>query len=81
MFNLLSLLILPLIGAINSQSFPEVLSPEEEAKYLALWEKRDLKARDVLIEHNLRLVAQGSLKSLKTPGKTATICFPSGLSV
>ena len=57
MFNLLSLLILPLIGALNSQSFPEVLSPEEEAKYLALWEQRDLKARDILIEHNLRLVA------------------------
>ena len=57
MLNLLSLLILPLLGAINSQSFPDVLSAEDEAKYLLAWQERDFEARDKLIEHNLRLVA------------------------
>lgn len=57
MFNLLSFLLLPLLGSINSQSFPDVLSTEEEEHYLALWQKRDFSARDKLIEHNLRLVA------------------------
>ena len=57
MFNLLALLFLPLIGAINSNSFPEVLTPEEENKYLELWKQKDMNARNTLIEHNLRLVA------------------------
>lgn len=38
-------------------SFPKPLSPEEEKKYLDLWEQGDQEARDVLIERNLRLVA------------------------
>lgn len=57
MFNLLLLFLLPLVGAINSQSFPEVLSPEDEEKYLKAWQNKDLNARNTLIEHNLRLVA------------------------
>ncbi|MCI6716424.1 MAG: RNA polymerase sporulation sigma factor SigK [Bacilli bacterium] len=57
MFNLLLLFLLPLVGAINSQSFPEVLSPEDEEKYLKAWKNKDLSARNTLIEHNLRLVA------------------------
>lgn len=57
MFNLLSFLLLPLLGSINSNTFPEVLSTEEEDYYLSLWKKRDFAARDKLIEHNLRLVA------------------------
>lgn len=57
MVCLLSLFILPLLGAINSQSFPEVLSSEDEEKYLLLWSQGDFEARNILIEHNLRLVA------------------------
>lgn len=57
MIDLLSLLLLPILGAIGSQSFPEVLSPEDEEKYLKLWEQGDEEARNILIEHNLRLVA------------------------
>lgn len=57
MLNLLSFLLLPLLGALNSQSFPEVLSPEEEEKYLKRWQEGDFDARNLLIEHNLRLVA------------------------
>ncbi len=57
MINLLALLLLPLFGSVNSQSFPEVLSPEEEEKYLKLWKEKDDEARTILIEHNMRLVA------------------------
>ncbi|MFA7529035.1 MAG: RNA polymerase sporulation sigma factor SigK [Bacilli bacterium] len=57
MIDLLSLLLLPILGAVGSQSFPEVLSPEDEEKYLKLWEQGDEEARNILIEHNLRLVA------------------------
>lgn len=57
MINILSMLLLPLLGAVNSQSYPEVLSPEDEAMYLDLLSKGDENARNKLIEHNLRLVA------------------------
>ena len=57
MFNLLTFLLLPLLGSINSQSFPDVLSEDEENHYLSLWQKKDMEARNKLIEHNLRLVA------------------------
>jgi len=39
------------------QSFPRPLTAKEEKAYLALYQKGDMKARDVLIERNLRLVA------------------------
>lgn len=39
-------------------SFPKPLSAEEEQKYLALWaQDGDYTARNILVEHNLRLVA------------------------
>ncbi len=57
MINLLTFLLLPVLGSINSQSFPDVLSTEEENHYLSLWQKKDFEARNILIEHNLRLVA------------------------
>ena len=41
----------------NGNSFPKPLSPEDEAKYLEKYHDGDMKARDKLIEHNLRLVA------------------------
>ena len=45
-------------GAIYGDCFPKPLSKEEESKYLKLYkENNDLKAKDVLIKHNLRLVA------------------------
>ena len=56
MFNLL-LMLLPLLGSVSTESYPEVLSPEEEEKYLKLWQQKDENARNTLIEHNLRLVA------------------------
>ena len=63
MISLLSFLLLPLLGTINSNSFPEVLSEDEEKHYLDLWQKKDYEARNTLIEHNLRLVAHIVKKS------------------
>ena len=42
---------------LNPGSFPRPLSAQEEQHYLALAQTGDLDARNVLIEHNLRLVA------------------------
>ena len=42
---------------LNPGSFPRHLSAQEEQHYLALAQTGDLDARNVLIEHNLRLVA------------------------
>ena len=41
----------------NSGSFPEPLDEEEERKYLEASKQGDAEARDILIRHNLRLVA------------------------
>jgi len=41
----------------GGNSFPPQLSREEEEKYLLLCERGDEDARNILIEHNLRLVA------------------------
>lgn len=41
----------------SNNVFPEPLSKEEEGKYITLLLNKDPKARDKLIEHNLRLVA------------------------
>ena len=79
MIDLLSLILLPLLGSIGSQSFPEVLTPEEEEAYLKRWQQGDEDARNALIEHNLRLVAH-IVKKFETPGKTRTIYFRSAPS-
>lgn len=52
------LFILPILGAIKSESFPQKLSEDEEREYLKSYIiNHNQKARDKLIEHNLRLVA------------------------
>ena len=52
------LFLLPIIGAIKSESYPQRLSTEEETKYLTEFiVNKDMDARCKLIEHNLRLVA------------------------
>ena len=42
---------------LNSGSFPKPLTKQEEEHYLALAAEGDIKARNILIERNLRLVA------------------------
>ena len=45
-------------GAIGTKnSYPKPLSKEQEEKYLALAENGDKEAKDILIKHNMRLVA------------------------
>ena len=45
-------------GAIGSKSsFPKPLSKEEEERYLERVAKGDKQARDILVKHNMRLVA------------------------
>ena len=63
MIKLLKLLLGKLFSKYNELFFvgstdilPEPLSKEEEDKYVELFQNGDLKARDKLIEHNLRLV-------------------------
>lgn len=46
----------------TSTAFPEPLSPEEEEKYINLMLEGDTNARNILIEHNLRLVAHVAKK-------------------
>ncbi len=41
----------------NGNSFPKPLEPKEEQKYLLRSLEGDMEARNILIEHNLRLVA------------------------
>ncbi len=45
-------------GAIgNKSSFPKPLSKEDEERYLERMAKGDKEARDILVKHNMRLVA------------------------
>lgn len=50
-------LIYLVLHVTNSGSFPRPLSSVEERHYLDLFKTGDLSAKNVLIEHNLRLVA------------------------
>ena len=60
LFNMLNYIAQNLMfftGSYSNNVFPEPLSKEEEEKYITLLLNKDPKARDKLIEHNLRLVA------------------------
>ena len=61
MFDLLLNLIQELIffaGYVgNGNAFPKQLSKKDEEKYLSLYKEGDQSAKNILIEHNLRLVA------------------------
>ena len=47
---------------LNTGSYPKPLTEEEERHYLTLAAQGDLNARNILIERNLRLVAQNMKK-------------------
>ncbi|NLY44731.1 MAG: sigma-70 family RNA polymerase sigma factor [Tissierella sp.] len=53
---------------INSNSFPQPLTREEEENYLELFAQGDEQARQILIERNLRLVAH-IVKKYNNTGK------------
>lgn len=46
-----------LVSYVKNNAFPQPLSPEDEQKYLKRMAQGDPEARNLLIEHNLRLVA------------------------
>jgi len=46
-----------LVSYVANNTFPQPLSPEEEEKQLELLAQNDERAKNCLIEHNLRLVA------------------------
>jgi len=46
-----------LVSYVKNNAFPQPLSAKEEKKYLKLMAQGDNDARNILIEHNLRLVA------------------------
>ena len=56
-FSIIMHIVYLILGVEPMQKFPPALSREEEAEYFALCKKGDAKAREKLIEHNLRLVA------------------------
>ncbi|WP_033828346.1 RNA polymerase sporulation sigma factor SigK [Bacillus andreraoultii] len=45
------------VSYVKNNAFPQPLSPSQERKYLKLMAEGDKEARNMLIEHNLRLVA------------------------
>lgn len=45
------------VGYLSNNIFPPLLTEEEEANNLVLLRDGDMHARNILIEHNLRLVA------------------------
>ena len=53
----------------NSSTFPKPLTQEEETKYIKQWEAGDTEAKNMLIEHNLRLVAHVAKKYSPAYGK------------
>ena len=56
-FILLMNSILLMLRIAPGDSFPKPLSRAEEQEYLARWAQGDVEARNLLVEHNLRLVA------------------------
>lgn len=46
-----------LTGYMAQNTFPQPLNEQDEQRYLQRWQQGDLEAKDMLIQHNLRLVA------------------------
>ncbi len=46
-----------LVSYVKNNAFPQPLSESDEAKHLKLMAEGDARSRNLLIEHNLRLVA------------------------
>ncbi|CAH0119010.1 RNA polymerase sigma-K factor [Paenibacillus sp. CECT 9249] len=46
-----------LVSYVKNNAFPQPLAEEDETKHLQLMSEGDQHSRNVLIEHNLRLVA------------------------
>ncbi|MBO9129562.1 RNA polymerase sporulation sigma factor SigK [Bacillus sp. 165] len=58
------------VSYVKNNAFPQPLSPEDEKRYLELMAQGDTNARNLLIEHNLRLVAH-IVKKFENTGEDA----------
>lgn len=58
------------VSYVKNNAFPQPLNEEEEDKYLKRLREGDRKARNILIEHNLRLVAH-IVKKFENTGEDA----------
>lgn len=61
-------------------SFPKPLSEEEESEYIEKYKNGDTDARNILIEHNLRLVAHVA-KKYTSSGRIASVDFDDIISI
>ena len=59
-----------LVSYVKNNAFPQPLSSEDETRYLLKIAEGDEHARDMLIEHNLRLVAH-IVKKFENTGEDA----------
>lgn len=59
-----------LVSYVKNNAFPQPLSAAEEKRYLTLMAQGDQEARNLLIEHNLRLVAH-IVKKFENTGEDA----------
>ena len=64
----------------SSVCFPKSLSEEEETRYLDRYKNGDTQARNILIEHNLRLVAHVA-KKYTAGGRFSSIDFDDIVSI
>lgn len=64
----------------SSVCFPKPLSEEEETRYLDRYKNGDMQARNILIEHNLRLVAHVA-KKYTAGGRFSSIDFDDIVSI
>lgn len=49
--------LLVFVSFVKNNAFPQPLKEKDEKKYIELMKEGDAEARNLLIEHNLRLVA------------------------
>lgn len=68
------------MGNIGCASFPKPLNEEEEIYYIEKYKKGDTQARNILIEHNLRLVAHIAKKYISV-GRMNSVDFDDIISI
>lgn len=68
------------MGNVGCASFPKPLSEEEELFYINKYKEGDTEARNILIEHNLRLVAHVSKKYISA-GRMNSVEFDDIISI
>lgn len=68
------------MGNVGYTSFPKPLSEEDELFYIDKYKNGDTEARNILIEHNLRLVAHVAKKYISV-GRTNSVDFDDIISI